>query len=155
MLVWGGQVHIISTHNGAENAFNTLVQDIRAGKLPYSLHRTTFSEAVADGLYERVCLRLGKPATAEGKAEWQADIYRQYGADAAEELDCIPKAGGGTWLSRALIEARAWSSRPAGARVGTARTRLRAVERCAAHRRNARMARPRSRPAARCARPWA
>lgn len=112
MLVWGGQVHIISTHNGAENAFNTLVQDIRAGKLPYSLHRTTFSEAVADGLYERVCLRLGKPATAEGKAEWQADIYRQYGADAAEELDCIPKAGGGTWLSRALIEARMVKGRP-------------------------------------------
>lgn len=112
MLIWGGQVHVISTHNGTENAFNQLVLDVRAGKVPYSLHRTTFMDAVDDGLYERVCLRTGETPSAEGKAAWIAWIYAQYGADAAEELDVIPKSGEGTWLSRALIEARMVKGRP-------------------------------------------
>lgn len=106
LLIWGGEVHVISTHNGAENPFNELVQDIRAGKLPYSLHRTTFDDAVADGLYERVCLRTGKTPTPEGKAAWIKGIRDRYGSNAEEELDVIPKNSGGAWLSRALIEAR-------------------------------------------------
>lgn len=106
LLIWGGEVHVISTHNGVDNAFNALCLDIRAGKKPYSLHRITFQEAVADGLYERVCLRTGRTPTAESKDEWVKGIYDQYGADAEEELDCVPSNSGGAWLSRALIEAR-------------------------------------------------
>lgn len=106
LLIWGGQVHVISTHDGAENPFNDLVQDIRAGKVPYSLHRVTFDDAVAEGLYERVCLRTGKTPTDEDKAAWVAGIRAQYRDNAAEELDCIPKNSGGAWLNRALIEAR-------------------------------------------------
>lgn len=106
LLIWGGEVHIISTHNGAENPFNDLVQEIRAGKLPYGLHRTTFAEAVDDGLYERVCLRTGKTPTPENKAAWIKGIRDRYGSNASEELDVIPKNSGGAWLSRALIEAR-------------------------------------------------
>ncbi len=99
-------MHIISTHNGVDNPFNDLVQEIRAGKKPYSLHRTTFQDAVGDGLYERVCLRTGAEASDEGKAAWSAAIYAQYGQDAEEELDCVPSNSAGAWLSRALIEAR-------------------------------------------------
>lgn len=106
LLIWGGQVHVISTHDGAENPFNELCQDIRAGKKPYSLHRVTFADAIADGLYERVCLRTGRTPTAEDKASWIAGIRAQYGDNADEELDCIPKNSGGAWLNRALIEAR-------------------------------------------------
>jgi phage FluMu gp28-like protein len=106
LLIWGGEVHVISTHNGAENAFNDLVQEIRAGKLPYSLHRTTFDEAVAEGLYERVCLRTGRNPSPEDKAAWVKGIRDRYGSNAEEELDVIPKNSGGAWLSRALIEAR-------------------------------------------------
>src|SRR5690349_24280103 len=39
--MWGGLVRVISTHNGADNAFNQLVNDIRAGRRPFSLHRVT------------------------------------------------------------------------------------------------------------------
>jgi phage FluMu gp28-like protein len=78
-LIWGGQVHVISTHNGVDNPFNALVQDIRAGKVPYSLHTVTFRDAVAQGLYERVCLRGGKPADESGKAAWIKSIYDNYG----------------------------------------------------------------------------
>lgn len=106
LLIWGGEVHIISTHNGAENPFNDVVQEVLAKKVPYSLHRVTFDDAVAEGLYERVCLRTGKPATEEGKAAWIKGIRDRYGNNAEEELDVVPKNSAGSWLSRALIEAR-------------------------------------------------
>src|SRR5258708_10153107 len=47
--MWGGCVRIISTHNGADSAFNDLVNDIRAGRRPFSLHRITLDEAVEQG----------------------------------------------------------------------------------------------------------
>ncbi len=106
LLIWGGEVHIITTHNGVDNEFNVLVLDVRAGKKPYSLHRVTFRDAVDEGLYERVCLRTGKTPTDEGREAWVKGIYDQYGAAAEEELDCVPSNSGGAWLSRALIEAR-------------------------------------------------
>ncbi len=106
LLIWGGEVHVITTHNGADNEFNQLVLDIRAGKKPYSLHRVTFRDAINDGLYERVCLRTGRTPTAEDRDGWVKGIYDQYGAAAEEELDCVPTNSGGAWLSRALIEAR-------------------------------------------------
>ena len=42
LLMWGGKVAIISTHDGVDNPFNQLCQDIRGGRKPYALHRTTF-----------------------------------------------------------------------------------------------------------------
>lgn len=106
MLIWGGKVRVISTHNGDTNPFNELIGDIRAGKRKGTVHHIPFKQAIADGLYRRVCMRLGKEWTAEGEAEWMAGVYSFYGAGASEELDCIPSSGGGTWLSRALIESR-------------------------------------------------
>jgi len=106
MLIWGGRVRVISTHNGVENPFNELVEDIRAGKRKGTVHRITFKEAVTDGLYHRVCLRLGKEWTAADEAAWMADVYAFYGDGAEEELDCVPANSGGAWLSRALIESR-------------------------------------------------
>ena len=106
MLIWGGKVRVISTHNGAENPFAELVEDIRAGKRAGAVHRVTFRESIADGLYRRVCLRLGKPWSEADEAAWMADVYAFYGAGADEELDCIPANSSGAWLSRALIESR-------------------------------------------------
>ena len=103
LLVWGGQVRIISTHFGEANPFNELVQECRAGKKPYRVHRTTFDEALEQGLYQRVCLTLGTPYSAAGEAAWRAEIRDFYGSDAEEELDCVPSQGTGVWLTRALI----------------------------------------------------
>ena len=61
-----------------------------------TVHRISFADAVADGLYRRVCLRLGKTWTAEDEASWMAGVYAFYGDGAAEELDCIPSNGSGT-----------------------------------------------------------
>lgn len=112
MVIWGGRVRVISTHNGVENAFNELVTDIRAGKRQGTVHRVTFQEAVADGLYQRVCMRLGKAWDAKEQADWMAGVYALYGDGATEELDCVPAHSGGAWLSRALIESRMKATTP-------------------------------------------
>lgn len=104
MLIWGGSVSIISSENGEDNPFRELVRDIEAGKLDYELHTTTFRDAVADGLYERVCLRLGKKWSRQDEQQWVQAIYAQYGSDASEELDCIPRMGSGVYLPRVLVE---------------------------------------------------
>jgi phage FluMu gp28-like protein len=106
MLIWGGKVRVISTHNGDTNPFNELITDIRAGKQAGAIHDIPFRQAVEQGLYQRVCLRTGKPWSQQAQDEWQAGVYKFYGAGASEELDCIPRAGGGAWLTRALIESR-------------------------------------------------
>jgi len=105
MLIWGGKVRVMSSHDGDANPFNEMVNDIRAGKLPYSLHRTTFDDALADGLYDRVKLIQGNRLKEKTQAEWRAKIYAQYGETAAEELDVIPSAGTGKYLTRVMIEA--------------------------------------------------
>lgn len=107
LLIWGGRILVVSTHDGAENPFAELVNDIRAGRKPYALLRTTFDEACEQGLYRRVCLKLGKTWTAAGEAEWRAGIRAFYGDGAGEELDVIPRAGSGRFLPLHLIEARA------------------------------------------------
>jgi phage FluMu gp28-like protein len=104
LLMWGGRVVIISTHDGDVNQFNELIQEIRAGKKPYSLHRVTLDDALADGLYKRICLRLGREWSIESEADWRWKLIARYGAAADEELFCIPSQGGGAYLTRAVIE---------------------------------------------------
>lgn len=106
-LMWGGKVLALSTHLGEDNPFNALIQDIRAGKLPgYKLLRCTFDEAMAQGLYRRICLRLGEEWTAEGEAKFRADVLAKYRDNADEELHCIPASGGGIPIPSSLVRAR-------------------------------------------------
>lgn len=114
MLLWGSKVRIWSTHDGVENPFNVLIEEVRAGKRGKSaaVHRITFADAVEQGLYQRVCLRKGLAWSQEAQDRWVAEARAMYGDDAAEELDVIPSQGGGAYLSLALISARmvpAWS----------------------------------------------
>lgn len=104
LLMWGGKVRIISTHDGDKNPFNELIQACHAGKLPYSVHRIEFKKAVEQGLYRRICLSTRKAWSQPAEDEWVASIYRFYGEHASEELDVIPSAGSGAYLSRMLIE---------------------------------------------------
>lgn len=112
LLIWGGRVWIISTHDGVDNPFNQLVEDCRALKKPFRLFRTTFKEALAQGLYKRICLVTGKTWSAEAEATWEAEIRKIYAPNDAEELDVIPAQGSGVYLTRNLIESCATGSGP-------------------------------------------
>lgn len=106
LLIWGGRVRVISTHNGDQNPFNELVNDIRSGARAGSVQRITFDEAVAEGLYRRVCMRLRQDWSERGEIDWVAGVRAFYGSAAEEELDVIPSQGSGAWLTSSLIEAR-------------------------------------------------
>ncbi len=106
LTMWGGRIHVISTHNGAANPFNQLVIDIRAGRKPYSLHRTTLDDALAQGLYRAICKDGGAQWSVPGEAAWRTELMAEYGSDAEEELLCIPSTSSGVFLPSALIEAR-------------------------------------------------
>lgn len=108
LTMWGAKVRLISTHNGADNLFNELIQDSRAGKKRYSIHRITLDDACEQGLYKRICQVRGREWTQEAEDQWKANLLADTATreDAEEEYYCVPKSGGGAYLSRALVEAR-------------------------------------------------
>ena len=106
LLIWGGKVLVISTHDGDDNTFNGLVNDARAGRKPYALLRCDFDQALRDGLYQRICLVTGDAWSPAAEAKWRAGVIAEYGEDADEELFCIPARGKGAFLPAPLIEAR-------------------------------------------------
>lgn len=103
-LMWGGKVIVISTHDGVDNAFNTLIEDIRAKKKGGKVHRITIKDAIEAGLYKRICLVNGKEWSKEAEEAWEAELRLIYGDAAEEELDVIPALGTGTYLARATIK---------------------------------------------------
>ena len=105
LTMWGSHVIVISTHDGDENPFNQLIEDIRAGKKEGHVMRLTLADALADGLFKRICLRTGKPWSIEAERDWEASLRKRYGDAAEEELDVIPSRGSGVYLSRATIRA--------------------------------------------------
>jgi phage FluMu gp28-like protein len=107
LLIWMGRVRVISTHNGALNPFNELVEEANAGKNPFNVHHMPFGLAIENGLYKRVCYIKNIEYTAEGEAKWEADIRASYGVRQAamrQELDAIPADAEGAALSRVQIE---------------------------------------------------
>jgi len=105
LLMWGGCVRILSTHNGDDNPFNELIKEIHEGKQDYSLHRTTFDEALTQGLYKRICLVQKKEWTPDAEEAWRREIIDSYGDGADEELFCIPVRAGTRYFPSVLLEA--------------------------------------------------
>lgn len=117
LTIWGGEIRVISTHNSKRNPFNQLIRDIENGLYgaDAAVFTVTFDDAVANGLYERVCLMKGWTPTPENKQGWYTRIRSTYGPRKAamrEELDAIPRDSGGlgipgVWIEHAMREARA------------------------------------------------
>jgi phage FluMu gp28-like protein len=117
LLIWGGRIVIISSHNGKANPFNQMVTDIREGRYGDDavVFRATFDDAVANGLYERVCFMKGEAPTPEGKERWYKKIRNAYGprkAQMREELDAIPRDGNGVCIPGVWIEDAMRPGRP-------------------------------------------
>ncbi|MGD9950291.1 MAG: hypothetical protein AB7U29_17705 [Desulfobulbus sp.] len=115
LLIWGGKIRIISTHNGQKNPFNQLIKDARDGVNLFKPYRCTFDDAVKNGLYERVCLMRGWTPSEEGKRAWYNKVRGSYGANTAamlEELDAIPREGSGVAIPSIVIESCMHEVRP-------------------------------------------
>ncbi len=103
LMMWGCRMRFISSHNGEDNPWNEFIKEMKAGKRPGVVHRITFRNAVAQGVYKRICQILGQVWTQESENEWVQEVYDFYGENAAEELDVIPSAGSGVFLTTMLI----------------------------------------------------
>lgn len=115
LIIWGGKIRIISTHNGDKNPFNQLIKDSLAGIQSFHVFRVTFDDAVENGLFERVCLIKGWTPTPERKREWYNKIRGAYGnrrAAMLEELDGIPRESSGVAIPGILIENCMHEERP-------------------------------------------
>jgi phage FluMu gp28-like protein len=100
---WGGSLTLISTHNGAENPFAQLCEEIRTGQRKGVLHRITIVDALKDGLYKRRCKIRGVTWTQEDEDEWLSEtLATGWGSD--EEYLVIPSMSGTTFLRRDLID---------------------------------------------------
>ena len=108
LLIWGGKIVVISSHNGVLSPFNELILETKAGKVPFSLHFIPFAKAIENGLFKRVCAMKKKPWSPEAEAEWERGIRAAYGVRTSamhQELDCIPAESEGAALTRVQIEA--------------------------------------------------
>ncbi|WP_255435090.1 hypothetical protein [Rhodoferax sp. BLA1] len=114
LTMWGNKVRLISTHNGVDNPFAQYIQEAREGRKNYSVHRITLDDAIADGLYKRICYVTGQTWSPEAEKKWRDDLYKNAPnvECADEEYGCVPRHGGGAWLSRALIELRMSANTP-------------------------------------------
>ncbi len=121
-LLWGGRVSITGTHNGEGSEFNALILEVKAGMrdpgadgtLNYSYHYTDFDQALAEGFYQRVCVRTQREYSAEAELEFRKAAFKRYiDKDRAnEELLCIPRKSSGEYMPRVLLEHAALSGVP-------------------------------------------
>lgn len=103
LVMWGGDVALMSTHNGEDSDFNELINEIRAGKKNYSLHRTGLDDALTQGLYKTICEVKGIEWSQDAEDVWRKSLIDDYGEGADEELFCVPSKSSGNWLNRNLI----------------------------------------------------
>ena len=104
LTMWGGEIHIISTHNGEDNAFNALIEDINSKKIDGNVHTYDLNRALKDGLFHKICTVNKKEYSTDSEDHWKETLLKRYRDNADEELFCIPSKGGGVWLSRFLIQ---------------------------------------------------
>lgn len=103
-LIRGGDLRIISTHNGVDSVYNDYIKEIRNGTRDGKVFRYDFEDAVADGLYEQMCWMRREEPSRTGKIAWLKQIFGVYKDNVEEELFCVPTRSGGSFMSRALIE---------------------------------------------------
>lgn len=112
LTMWGGQVVVCSTHLGADNYFNTQIQDILSGRSIYAHMRITLDQALVEGLYGRIALVTGETWTPAAEAAWRQGVIDRYRDNVDEELYCVPSMSSGAWLPAPLIEARMTADTP-------------------------------------------
>lgn len=115
VTTWGGELRIISSHNGVDSVFNELVMQARkhedpelygqprATDLKASVHRTDIHDAVADGLCERINQVTGANKTRD---EFIADLKSRCATLEVweEEYECIPSKQGGSYFPHSLLK---------------------------------------------------
>lgn len=109
-ITWGGQMAIISTHRGAQNFFNQLVEEAKFGGNPkkISLHRVTLEDALNQGFLYKLQQNLpdSDPRQDMDEAEYFDDVKSRC-ADLDsfnQEYMCVPMDDAGCFVSYDLMK---------------------------------------------------
>lgn len=109
-ITWGGSLEIFSTHRGAGNFFNKLVQEVLHGGNPkgFSLHTVTLTDALDQGFLYKLQCKL--PANDARQLMDEAAYYDFIRAGCVDEESflqefmCVPADDAGAFLEYALID---------------------------------------------------
>lgn len=107
---WGGQRIIISTHRGCRSTFYALTQSIEQGNpMRFSHYKVTLSDAIDQGLLDRINAKTGKNWTKEAFiADKRSKCLTE--ADYLEEYQCIAQDSAGQLIPWDSIAAAVSSS---------------------------------------------
>jgi len=102
VITWGFPLRILSTHHGQQSLYFKFIDQIKKGKLNWSLHTTTIYDAVNDGIVDKI---LGKKATKQEKENWVKSLEEDSFDKTTwlEEYCCIPVDEATAFLSYDLI----------------------------------------------------
>lgn len=102
-ITWGYPLRILSTHNGKSCKYYKFIEDVKKGKLNWSLHSTPIHKAVEEGLADKI---TGKFLTEEERQEWLLEEKRNCGDETTwqQEYCCIAVDEATAFLTYELIE---------------------------------------------------
>ena len=109
-ITWGGQMAIISTHRGADNFFNKLVQEAKFNGNPkkISLHRVTLEDALNQGFLAKLQSKLaeGDPRLDMDEQEYFDDVKSKCADEESflQEYMCIPADDASVFISADVSE---------------------------------------------------
>ena len=102
-IVWGYPIRIISTHRGKSSLFFQFIKRILKGKLTWSHHKTTFIEAVRQGLVDKV----KKKRCSKGEQDqYIKDVKDSVGDNTIwnQQFMCDPQDGDEILIKRPILE---------------------------------------------------
>ena len=101
-IQWGHPIRILSTYNGQNNLYYQFVQDVKKGKLKWSLHSTPITVAVAQGLADKI---LRRELTEEERQAWLDEERANCGDETTwlQEYMCVPVDESTAFLTYDLI----------------------------------------------------
>lgn len=114
-ITWGGQMAIISTHRGAHNFFNKLVQEARYGgnKKKISLHRVSLQDALDQGFLWTLQQKLPQTDSRQDMDEAQYyDFVKSQCADEEsflQEYMCEPADESSVFITSDLFDGVTYS----------------------------------------------
>ena len=109
-ITWGGQMAIISTHRGADNFFNRLVQEAKFNGNPkkISLHRVTLEDALNQGFLTKLQSKLadGDPRLDMDEADYFDDVKSKCADEESflQEYMCVPADDASVFISADISE---------------------------------------------------
>ncbi len=102
-ITWGYPLRILSTHNGKNCKYFKFIDDVKKGRLKWSIHTITIQTAVEEGLADKI---TGRTLTTQERQQWLEDERKNCGDEFTwlQEYCCIPVDEATAFLTYELIE---------------------------------------------------